>query len=178
MSPLPRPNIHPPVRPPAPARIVLAFGSNLGDRAGTIRSAIDALPAHGVTVTAMSTLVESTAVKPGGKDETAPRYLNGVALAQTALPPHALLRAIQAIEAQFGRVREEHWGDRTLDIDIIAYGHLLLADPDLVLPHPRAAERDFVLGPWLEIDPDAVLPGAGPVAGLIGRATEFPGDGA
>jgi 2-amino-4-hydroxy-6-hydroxymethyldihydropteridine diphosphokinase len=120
-----------------------------------------------VTVTAVSDLIESVAVKPTGEDPSAPRYLNGVALVRTALAPLALLRSVQAIEAGLGRVRTEHWGDRTLDIDIIAYGNLVLTTDHLVLPHPRAGERSFVLAPWLELDPGAVLPGAGPVARLL-----------
>ncbi|MET0933458.1 MAG: 2-amino-4-hydroxy-6-hydroxymethyldihydropteridine diphosphokinase [Mycetocola sp.] len=146
---------------------VLAFGANLGDRERSIRAALAALPEHGVTVTAVSALIESVAVKPDGEDDSAPRYLNGVALVQTALGPRALLRVLQSIEADLGRVRAERWGNRTLDIDIIAYGTLELDTEDLVIPHPRAAERFFVLAPWLDVAPDAVLPGAGPVARLL-----------
>jgi 2-amino-4-hydroxy-6-hydroxymethyldihydropteridine diphosphokinase len=167
MTPIPKPLIHPPVRPLRPVAAVLAFGSNLGDRESNIRAGVAALPEHGITVTAVSTLLESVAVKPDGEDESAPRYLNGVALVRTALPPRSLLRAVNAIESDLGRVRTERWGDRTLDIDIIAYGDLKLETDDLVLPHPRAVERFFVLAPWLELDPSAVLPGAGPVARLI-----------
>jgi 2-amino-4-hydroxy-6-hydroxymethyldihydropteridine diphosphokinase len=167
MTPIPKPPIHPPVRPLRSVDTVLAFGSNLGDREANIRAGIAALAGHGVTVAAVSTLIESVAVKPDGEDESAPRYLNGVALVRTSLPPRALLHTVQTIESELGRVRVERWGDRTLDIDIIAYGDLELATGDLVLPHPRAAERFFVLGPWLELDSGAVLPGAGPVARLL-----------
>ena len=167
MTPIPKPPIHPPVRPLRPVDAVLAFGANLGDREGSIRAALAALPQHGVTVTTVSTLIESVAVKPDGEDDSAPRYLNGVALVQTLLPPRALLRVVQSIEAELGRVRAERWGDRTLDIDIITYGTLELDTEALMIPHPRAAERFFVLAPWLEVAPDAVLPGAGPVARLL-----------
>ncbi|MBG6238894.1 2-amino-4-hydroxy-6-hydroxymethyldihydropteridine diphosphokinase [Mycetocola sp. CAN_C7] len=166
MTPVPKPHIHPPVRGLRGERAVLAFGSNLGDRETTIRAAVAALPRHGIRVAALSTLVDSVAVKPGGEDATAPGYLNGVALVRTALDPHALLRVVNAIEVDFGRVRAERWGDRTLDIDIITFGSLQVDEPDLVLPHPRAAERAFVLTPWLELDPEAVLPGVGRVADL------------
>ena len=71
----------------------------------------------------------------------------------------------------------ERWGDRTLDIDIVAYGDLILDEPELTLPHPRAAERVFVLAPWLEVDPDAVLPGSGRVADLL-TSLSGPGGGA
>lgn len=167
MTPIPKPHIHPPVRPLRGGTAVLAFGSNLGDREGTIRAGLEALQAAGIRVLKMSSLVESVAVKPDGEDDTAPRYLNGVAVVRTTLEPHDLLRAINGVEAELGRVRDERWGDRTLDIDIVAYGDRVLDEPDLTLPHPRAAERTFVLAPWLEIEPDAVLPGAGRVAALL-----------
>lgn len=178
MTPIPKPHIHPPVRPLTGGKAVLAFGSNLGDRDATIRAGLDALAAHGIRISAMSTLVESVAVKPGGEDEAAPRYLNGVALVSTVLAPHDLLRAIHAVEAELGRVRVERWGDRTLDIDIVAYGDLILDDQDLVLPHPRAAQRAFVLSPWLELDPDAVLPGSGRVDALLAALEAQAGAGA
>lgn len=167
MTPIPKPPIHPPVRPLRPVDAVLAFGSNLGDREANIRAGIAALAGLGITVVAVSTLIDSVAVKLDGEDESAPRYLNGVALVRTALPPRALLHVVHTIESELGRVRAERWGDRTIDIDIVAYGDLELATEDLVLPHPRAAERFFVLAPWLELDPRAVLPGAGPVARLL-----------
>ncbi len=167
MNPIPKPHVHPPVRPLSGGSAVLAFGSNLGDREATILAALAALASHGVRVTAVSTLVESVAVKPEGEDEAAPRYLNGVALVRTALGPRALLGAVSAIETDLGRVRTERWGDRTIDIDIVAYGDLVVNDPDLVIPHPRAALRTFVLAPWLELDPAAVLPGSGRIADLL-----------
>jgi len=83
-----------------------------------------------------------------------------------------LLAYLHAIEARHGRERRERWGDRTLDLDLIAYGDVTSADPRLTLPHPRAAERDFVLAPWLAVDPDAVLPGAGRVDELLARLRE------
>ncbi|MET1053444.1 MAG: 2-amino-4-hydroxy-6-hydroxymethyldihydropteridine diphosphokinase [Mycetocola sp.] len=178
MTPVPKPHIHPPVRPLRGGKAVLAFGSNLGDREATIRSAVDALSRHGIRVTAVSTLIESVAVKLDGEDASAPGYLNGVALVHTVLDPHELLAAVHRVEADFGRVRVERWGDRTIDIDIVAYGDLEIDEPDLVLPHPRAAERDFVLAPWLELDPDAVLPGAGRVADLLSALRDRPGAGA
>lgn len=170
MTPIPKPNVHPPVRPfdHASERAVLAFGSNLGDRAGTIRAAIDALDARDDTrVTAVSDLIETVAVKPDGRDSSAPAYLNGIVLIRTGLGPHALLDVTAELEHEHGRTRTERWGDRTLDIDIVAYGHRRIADDRLTVPHPRAAERDFVLRPWLSVDPDAELPGVGRVADLL-----------
>ena len=78
-----------------------------------------------------------------------------------------LLGYLHAIEARHGRVRRERWGDRTLDLDLIAFGDVRSDAPALLLPHPRAAERDFVLEPWLALDPDAVLPGRGRVDALL-----------
>ena len=79
---------------------------------------------------------------------------------------HALLDVLQALEAQHGRVRAERWGDRTLDLDLIDFGGREFADEQLEVPHPRAWQRAFVLQPWLDVEPDAVLPGRGPVAEL------------
>ena len=141
---------------------VIAFGANLGDRAKTIRAAaaeIDALP--GTSLIVLSSLVESAAVKPDGVDVNAPEYLNAVALIETTLTPHNLLSALNAIEHAHGRTRHVRWGDRTLDLDIITYDLLEISDNRLTLPHPRAAERSFVLAPWLELDYGAAIPGRG-----------------
>lgn len=146
---------------------VLSLGSNLGDREATIRSAIaDIAHIDGVTVLAASGLVESSAVKLDGVDESAPAYLNAVVTIRTALDPDDLLTALNAIEQQHGRVREERWGDRTLDIDIVDFGGLRVDSDRLTLPHPRAADRSFVVVPWLEIEPHATLLARGRVADL------------
>ncbi len=149
---------------------VIALGSNLGDRGALLVSAVDGLAAvDGIIVEAVSPVVETIALKPGGRDSSAPKYLNAVVLVRTTLAPHALLDALHIIENAHGRERSEFWGDRTLDLDIIDYGGQTLHDPDLVLPHPHAHERDFVLSPWAAIDPDAVLTGHGRIADLLTR---------
>lgn len=146
-------------------RAVLALGANLGDREATLDAAVDDLQATpGVIVDAVSTFIESTAVTLEGEDESAPAYLNGVVLVRTLLTPERLLETVNRIEDEHGRVREERWGNRTLDIDVITFAARRSDDPHLTLPHPRAAERTFVLDPWLEVDPDAELPGVGRVA--------------
>lgn len=146
---------------------VLALGSNLGDREATLEAAVRDIGAiDGVTVEATSSPVSSAAVKLDGVDQDAPTYLNQVVLVRSAIGPEQLLAALNEIEHRHGRVREERWGDRTLDIDIITFGGLQSSDARLTLPHPRAAERGFVLQPWLEIDPAATLPGIGPVRSL------------
>ena len=140
-------------------RAVIALGANLGDRAATLAAAARALgELPNTSLVATSAFYESAAVKPEGVDLTAPQYLNGVALIDTDLSPEELLAAIAGLEVQFGRVRHERWGDRTLDLDIIAYDQLQQADDHLTLPHPRAHERSFVLVPWLDVDPLAELP--------------------
>ena len=151
--------------------VVLSLGSNLGDREALLRDAVAAIAALGdVTVTAVSGIVETPALKPHGVDVDAPAYLNAIVLAETTVSPHALLAALADIERAQGRTREERWGDRTLDIDIVAFDDLELATDDLTIPHPRAASRAFVLAPWLEVDANAVLSGI-PVAELL---TESP----
>jgi 2-amino-4-hydroxy-6-hydroxymethyldihydropteridine diphosphokinase len=146
---------------------VLALGSNLGDREATLREAIgDIDRIDGVTVLAASGLFESAAVKLDGVDDSAPAYLNAVITIRTALDPDDLLTALNTIEHDHGRVREERWGDRTLDIDIVDFGGLRVDSDRLTLPHPRAADRSFVVVPWLELEPHATLLAHGRVAEL------------
>ena len=148
-------------------RAVVAMGANLGDRAATVAAAMERLgETDGVTVVAVSTLVETVAIRPDGPDDTHPNYLNGVALVDTTLSAPALLAVLHAIEDDHGRTRTERWGDRTLDLDLIVFGDLV-EDGNLVVPHPRAHERAFVLAPWLELDSDAVIPGRGTVRDLL-----------
>jgi len=150
--------------------ILLAFGANLGDRGETILAAQRELAgAEGISGFRASPLRETVALKLDGPDPDAPRYLNGVALAETTLTAHELLDLMQEAETRHGRVRDVRWGDRTLDIDLILYGGRVIADERLTVPHPRAHERDFVLSPWLDLDPDAVLMGHGRVDALLQR---------
>jgi 2-amino-4-hydroxy-6-hydroxymethyldihydropteridine diphosphokinase len=150
---------------PRPAVAVVALGANLGDREETITAALAALAQLPLTDRVRaSAAIETVAVTKAGPDASAPRYLNAIALVATRLAPSVLLQHLHAIEAQHGRERQERWGDRTLDLDLVSYGSVLSEDPRLTLPHPRAAEREFVLVPWLEVDPAAMLPGLGSVA--------------
>ena len=147
--------------------VVLSLGSNLGDREALLREAVAAIAAiDGVSVTRASGLVETPALKPHGIDVDAPAYLNAALTVETTLEPLALLTALGEVEQHAGRTREERWGDRTLDIDIVAWGDLVLESERLTIPHPRAASRDFVLAPWLEIEPEARLGGI-PVSELL-----------
>ena len=143
---------------------VLALGSNLGDSVATLRGAVTALEkTEGIDVVAVSRVVETDPV--GGPEQGV--YLNAVVLVRTALEPSDLLAVCQRIETDFDRVREVRWGPRTLDIDVIAIDGVVSDDPVLTLPHPRAHERGFVLVPWLDVDPDAVVPDHGRVADLL-----------
>ncbi|WP_350349080.1 2-amino-4-hydroxy-6-hydroxymethyldihydropteridine diphosphokinase [Agromyces sp. G08B096] len=154
-------------------RAIVAFGANLGDREATIAQAVrDLAETDGVELVAVSPVYETPAIKDAGVDHDAPGYLNGVVSVETELAPHELLDRLLAIEQAHGRVRTEHWGDRTLDLDLIDVGGLVLADERLTLPHPRAWQRAFVLAPWLDIEPEAELPGFGPIRALRERADD------
>ncbi len=141
-------------------RVVLGLGSNVGDRLGHLRAGLTVLREH-LTVEAVSPVYETAPV--GGPVQGA--YLNAVVLADAATPADALAAA-HAAEAAAGRTRTVRWGPRTLDVDVVAAGGLRSDDPTLTLPHPRAAERSFVLAPWDDVEPAAVLPGHGAVASL------------
>jgi len=150
------------------SRAVVALGANLGDRGSTLRAAAEAIAAlPGVRPVASSREVESVAVTLDGPDTSKPRYRNAVVVVDTELEPQELLDALHGIEDDHGRTRQERWGDRTLDLDLVAYDDRSIDTATLTVPHPRAGERAFVLAPWLDADPDAVLPGAGPVADLL-----------
>lgn len=148
-------------------RAVIALGGNLGDREATLRAAIaDIAAIAGVHMIAASGIVESHAVKLEGIDERAPDYLNCVVIVSCALVPDGLLTELNRIEAEHGRVRAERWGDRTLDLDIITFGSLREQTERLMLPHPRAWQRPFVVVPWLQADRDASLPNHGRIDAL------------
>ncbi|MBS1699019.1 MAG: 2-amino-4-hydroxy-6-hydroxymethyldihydropteridine diphosphokinase [Actinobacteria bacterium] len=151
-----------------PLEAVVALGSNLGDTTATIDRAVRAirrLPL--VDDVRVSRIFRTVALRPDGPDPEAPEFANAVAIVTTRLAPQVLLGMLHAIEEEHGRIRAERWGDRTLDLDLIAYGEVRSDDEHLMLPHPRAFERAFVLEPWLDVDPDAVLPGRGRVADLL-----------
>jgi len=148
-------------------RAVIALGSNLGDRGEHLASAAAEIGnIDGVKMVKLSKVVESFALTQEGIDPNRPKYLNAVALIDTNLKPKQLLEALQKVESGHGRIRLERWGSRTLDLDIIAYGDVVKAGKELTIPHPRAYQRAFVLVPWAQVDPEAVLPGHGQVAEL------------
>jgi 2-amino-4-hydroxy-6-hydroxymethyldihydropteridine diphosphokinase len=147
-------------------RSVLAIGSNLGDRMESLQGAIDSLAdTPEVWVTAVSPVYETEPVDAPDGSST---FLNAVVLIDTTLSARTLLDRALAIEDAFGRERSGVPGEpRTLDVDLVVVGDRRAQDDDLVLPHPKAHERAFVLAPWGDLEPDAELPDFGPVAKLL-----------
>ena len=137
------------------SQIFLGLGSNVGNRKKYLEKAIKALKGMPeITVTSMSSVYETEPL--GGIEQN--RFLNMVIKIETTLAPNKLLEAIMEIEKDLGRVRTIRWGPRTIDIDILLYGNEVINTKDLVIPHIGLTERDFVLVPLLEMDPDAKLP--------------------
>jgi 2-amino-4-hydroxy-6-hydroxymethyldihydropteridine diphosphokinase len=135
-------------------RVFVGLGANLGDAVTTVRAAFDALDQlPGTRCVARSSLYRSAPVDGDGPD-----YINAVAELRTQQPPAALLESLQAIEQRFGRERPYRNAPRTLDLDLLLYGQRRIDTPTLVVPHPRLAERAFVLLPLAEIAPDLALP--------------------
>ncbi len=155
-------------------RAVLALGGNLGHRLENLQAAVDALvDTPALEVLKVSPVYET---KPFGGPEHAadsvdlsrqPNFYNAVVLVATDLTPLTLLDRALAIEQALHRRREERWSARTIDVDIIAYDSLVTHNNRLTVPHPRAHERAFVLVPWHDLEPEAQLPGWGPIAALL-----------
>lgn len=144
-------------------RCFLGLGTNLGDRLATLQAAVDRLDeTSGVRVVRSSRVYETAPV--GGPAQ--PDFLNAVVQVETDLSPRDVLAACLAVEEGLGRVRTERWGPRTIDIDVLTYGHEAIAEPGLDIPHPRMHERGFVLAPLLELAADPPLPGGRRVSGL------------
>jgi 2-amino-4-hydroxy-6-hydroxymethyldihydropteridine diphosphokinase len=150
----------------APMRVFVGVGANLGDAVSTVRAALLALDTLPDTRrVASSSLYRSAPVEASGPD-----YINAAAELHTTLPALALLHRLQAIEQAFGRVRSVPNAPRTLDLDLLDYGDLVLQSDELTLPHPRAHLRAFVLLPLAEIDPMLSLAARGPIGPWIERA--------
>jgi 2-amino-4-hydroxy-6-hydroxymethyldihydropteridine diphosphokinase len=149
-------------------RAYIGLGSNLGNSAASLRSAVLRLADLG-TVAAASPVYETDPV--GYEDQ--PVFLNAVVALDTTLPPETLLAELHAIEAELKRERSTRWGPRTLDLDLLWYGGREIETPALIVPHPRAREREFVLRPLADIAPDAEIGGV-PAAQLL---AELPAQG-
>ncbi len=165
-----------PSEPGAGATVFVGLGANLGDARATLRDALTELQALAEPGSfATSSLYVSAPV-----DSSGPDYINAVARLHTALAPHALLAALQAIEQRFGRERPYRNAPRTLDLDVLLYGvvgddgGLTLSDDRLSVPHPRAAQRVFVLAPLVELWPQGAIPGAGRLADLLALVGDDP----
>lgn len=145
-------------------KAVIALGANIGNPEEQMEIAI-ALLREALDVKAISSIYTT---KPVGGPEQ-PDYLNAVLIAESELPAADLLSLLHGIEKSLGRERIEHWGPRTIDLDLIQYGSILSYAAELSLPHPRAHERRFVLEPWAEIEPDALLLTHGKIADLLAQ---------
>lgn len=138
------------------ARAFLGLGSNVGDRLTNLQRAVDLLAGRvDIDIRRSSRVYETDPV--GGSAQ--PDYLNAVVEVETTLSPRELLEACLEVEVELGRTREERWGPRTIDVDVLTYDGDRVDEPDLTIPHPRMHERAFVLVPLLELVVDPVLPG-------------------
>ena len=151
-------------------RIFLGLGSNLGDRAAHLRSARRALQDRaGLSIVAESSIYETAPVGVTAQ----PAFLNQVVEARSELSPEDLLQRALEIEMSLGRERRQHWGPRTIDIDILAYGERQIISGPLTLPHPEVHRRRFVLVPWAEIAPEfIVVPLHATIAGLLAACAD------
>jgi 2-amino-4-hydroxy-6-hydroxymethyldihydropteridine diphosphokinase len=120
-----------------------------------------------ITLLAVSSLYQTPAIGPGDQ----PDYVNAAITIETCLDAYALLVVLQQIENQQGRIRKEHWGARTLDLDILIYGQLIENTAQLTLPHPRAHERAFVLAPLTDLNPNLVITDHGVVSDLLAKCS-------
>jgi 2-amino-4-hydroxy-6-hydroxymethyldihydropteridine diphosphokinase len=149
----------------------IGLGSNLGEREATLREALARLgEVEGIEVVAVSSFRETDPV--GVVDQ--PRFVNAAAALETVLGPRELLERLLEVERGLGRdrSREERWGPRTIDLDLLLYGEETVAEVGLEVPHPRLAERAFVLDPLLELDPGLRLPDGRPLRDLLGPELE------
>ena len=151
-------------------RAFVAVGSNLGDRWARLAMAARALrAAPGVAVVRASRVWDAAPVGP-----PQPRYLNAVLELETTRTPRSLLGLLREVETAAGRTRDVHWGARTLDLDLLLVGGLVVREPDLVVPHPAMEGRRFVLAPLAELHPELVVPGTGVSVGrLLEEAPEL-----
>ncbi len=152
-------------------KCAIALGSNLGDSRSIVMGALDRLQTSPqIALIAVSSWYRTAPIGP-----TQPDYLNGCATLQTSLTPLELLNTLHAIEAEFGRVRTEIWGARTLDLDLLLYEQQIIDTPTLQLPHPRMNERAFVLVPLAEIAPNWLEPTSGDSICTLCNKLEYSG---
>ncbi len=150
-------------------KAVIALGANIGDPRANVDLAI-ALLREASDVQAVSSYYTTAPV--GGPQQ--PDYVNAVCIVESELPALDLLSVMHGIEKTLGRQRNERWGPRTIDLDLIQYGSIISHSEELELPHPRAHERRFVLEPWCEVDPAAILLTHGPIKQLLAQLPDRP----
>jgi 2-amino-4-hydroxy-6-hydroxymethyldihydropteridine diphosphokinase len=154
----------------------VGLGSNVGDRLGHLRRALDALEAKGIAVVRVSSVYETDPVGPPQPD-----YLNAVAEVSTSLSPADLVRTLKAAETDAGRVQRERWGPREIDLDLLLYGDETVDEEGVAVPHPELTHRAFVLVPLIEIAPYLDLPSGEPVTAFCERnpagVRRYPADG-
>lgn len=149
----------------------IGLGANLGNPIDQIERAVEAIDSLPLCrVRAVSGLYANPPIGP----QDQPDYVNAVAEIETALSPEALLRALKGLERAAGRSFTRHWGERLIDLDILAFGDRQMQTPELRIPHPEIAHRHFVLAPWLEIRPDAELPDGRRLAALLADTSGHP----
>jgi 2-amino-4-hydroxy-6-hydroxymethyldihydropteridine diphosphokinase len=145
-------------------RVFIGLGSNLENPLEQVRTAInDMKDMMSTELVACSSLYKSPPMGP----QDQPDYINAVIELKTTLTPHTLLDELQKIEQQHGRIRKRHWGERTLDLDVLIYDELIIDDDRLTVPHPGIAERAFVVYPLAELDDTLLIPGLGQVGQII-----------
>lgn len=172
------------VVPLEPVTVVLALGGNIGDVEASLRTAVGSLRVHdGLEDVRVGPLVRTAAMTLPGSDPQAD-YLNTVVSARTRLAADEVLRLAHRLEASANRTREVRWGPRTLDVDVVAFGDVVSEDPELLLPHPGALVRPFVVVPWAELEPERAVAGetlvsdvAGDASGATGAQAAAPGVG-
>ncbi len=150
--------------------IYLGLGSSLGDRAANLRAALERLQSsqYIMFVTGVASMYESPHMGLKAEDAcTYPAHLNTVVRLVTSLEPHELLCRIREIENALGRIRDERWGPRRIDIDVLLYADRRISTNELTIPHPHIAARAFVLVPLNELDPNLEIPGQGLVSALV-----------
>ena len=156
--------------------VVIALGSNLAGAFGTTRELLEAalgrIAGREINILARSRWWRSAA----WPDATQPDYLNGIAIVETHLPPRALMALLLEVEREFGRERADPNAARTLDLDLIAYDRQVVSEPGLTLPHPRAADRRFVMGPLAELSPYWTHPVSGQSAAILTQSTAIGAD--
>ncbi len=152
--------------------VYLGLGANLGEREANVRRALELLAARGVGIRVTSAMIET---EPVGGPPGQPVFVNAAAMAETDLSPREMLEAIREVEKSLGRKRpDERWAARPIDVDILLYGDRIIDAPDLTVPHPRIAERGFVLEPLAEIAPGLAVPGTGRTVAELWAAFNAP----